>query len=232
MRWLLLLIVMPLSLRAQDPALEHARQVNLEHVSNMPNFVADETVVHYVAKGRAARANSIKWERDYTVEDEVTVRGIQISRRNVRRNGKPFDKVIFGMPTTGFGAALKPLFDPTCPTALDPAGNEELSGKSALVYRFRSPENGCFGDLNGGWAYNPARTGRVLIDPLSGEVIQFEEEATGMPRGFVFTQRNQVMTWNSVKIGDASHWLPVSADFIWRMSDGSLTRATVEYRNH
>jgi hypothetical protein len=40
------------------------------------------------------------------------------------------------------------------------------------------------------------------------------------------TQRNQVMTWDFVKIGEASHWLLVSADFIWKMGDGSLTRAS------
>jgi len=220
------------SLSAQDVTLEHARQVNLERASNMPNLVADETVTHYVAKRYTLRADSAKWEHDYTVEDEVTVKGIQIIRQNVRRNGKPWDGVILGMPTTGFGAALKPLFDPQCPTRLDSAGNQELSGKAALVYRFRSPANGCFGDLYGGWTYNPARTGRVLIDPVSGEVLQFEEEANGFPKGFVFTQRDQVMTWNSVKIGEASHWLPVSADFVWKMGDGSLTRATVEYKNH
>lgn len=40
------------------------------------------------------------------------------------------------------------------------------------------------------------------------------------------------MTWGSVEIGDASHWLPVAADFIWRMGNGELYRTTVEYKNH
>ena len=109
---------------------------------------------------------------------------------------------------------------------------EELRGKPALVYRFRSPADGCFGNLYGSRPYNAARAGRVLIDDPTGEILQFEEEATGFPRGFVFVQRNQVMIWDSVKIGDVSHWLPVSADFSWRMSDGSLTRAAAVYKNH
>jgi hypothetical protein len=83
-----------------------------------------------------------------------------------------------------------------------------------------------------GSAYNGARTGRVLIDDPTGEVLQFEEEATGLPKGFAFVRRNQVMTWGSVKIGDASHWLPVAADFIWHMRHGEIRRTTIEYKNH
>jgi hypothetical protein len=211
---------------AQDPALEHARQVNLERAANMPNFVADEIVKRY-----GGRAGSSKWLYEDTIESEITVRGIQISRQNRRRIGKAPDLFPTGLPSTGFGASLRPLFDPTCPTTLAPAGREKLGGKPALVYRFASPADGCFGNLYGQWAYNAARTGRVLIDELTGEVLRFEEEATGFPRGFGFTQRNQVMTWGSVKIGDDSHWLPVSADFIWKMG-ANLYRTAIEYRNH
>jgi len=41
MRRLLAVTVVPVSLPAQDPTLEHARQVNLERAAYMPNFVAD-----------------------------------------------------------------------------------------------------------------------------------------------------------------------------------------------
>ena len=40
------------------------------------------------------------------------------------------------------------------------------------------------------------------------------------------------MIWSSVQIGEASHWLPVSADFVWKMADGSFTKATIVYKNH
>ena len=236
MHRLLTAAMLPISLLGQDAILEHARQVNLDRAANLPNFVADEVVTHFVAKRTAGRIDAPKWDHDYTVEDEITVKGDQVSRSNVRRNGKAWDGVILGMPTTGFGAALRPLFDPQCPTTLELAGSEQLQGNTALAYRFHSPANGCFGNLYGGrdgiWAYNAARTGRVVINSSSGDVLQFEEEATGFPKGFLFTQRNQVMTWGFVRFGAASHWLPVSAEFIWKMGDGSLTRASVEYKNH
>jgi len=229
MRWCLALITVSFSLLGQDAALERARRVNLERASNMPNFVADETAERYMR-----RFGSSKWRHEDTIETEITVRGIQITREKWRRNGKPVtpDRDDMHMPSTGFAAALKPLFNPACPTMLESAGRDESRGRPALVYRFRSPAYGCFGNLYGPAPYNPARTGRVLIDEPTGEILQFEEEATGFPRGFVFSQRNQVMTWDSVRIGDASHWLPVAADFIWRMGNGELYRATIEYKNH
>jgi len=236
MRTLLVFGMLSVSLPGQDTALEHSRQVNMERATNMPNFVADEVVTHYVARRNGGRADATNWEHDFTVEDEIRVRGNQVSRERVRRNGRAWGGVIRGLPATGFGAALKPLFDPQCPTTLDFAGDGQLRGKAALVYRFRSPADGCFGNLYGGrdvrWAYNAARTGRIFVDGPSGDVLQFEEEATGFPAGFSFIQRNQVMNWDFVKIGDISHWLPVSADFSWRMGDGSLTRAAAVYKNH
>lgn len=73
---------------------------------------------------------------------------------------------------------------------------------------------------------------RALIADPAGDLLQYEEDATGFPKGFGFVQRHQVMTWDSVKIIDASHWLPVAADFVWSYSDASLYRVSIEYRNH
>jgi len=184
--------------------------------------------------------DSSEWKYEDTIEAEITVRGTQITRQNWRRNGKPLSHLgliwdLRGgfMPGTGFGAALKPLFDLQCPTTLELQGSEEERGKPALAYRFHSPKDGCFGNLYGRWGrYNAARTGRVLIDVLTGEVLRFEEVATGFPKGYGFVQRNQVMSWDSVKIGDAYHWLPVAADFIWRLDSRKLYRTSVEYKNH
>jgi hypothetical protein len=222
-------------LLAEDAVLEHARQVNLEFAAHMPNFVAHEIVTDYVD-----RKNSGQWEHNYTVEDEITVKGNQISRRDLHRNGKRLhlaDPIRGGAPVTGFGAALVPLFDPHCPTTLEFAGDDELGGKTVLAYRFHSPANGCFGNLyfsrsSRGPTYNAARTGRVLIDGPSGNLFQFEEDAFGIPERYDLVARHQVMTWDSIKIGDASYWLPVSAEFIWTFKTPYRRREIVEYRNH
>jgi len=133
----------------------------------MPNFVAHEVVTDYVD-----RKGSGKWEHNYTVEDEITVKGNRISRRDFRLDGKPWLGIGWiprirgitpGIPATGFAAALQPLFDPRCPTALEFAGDDELRGKPVLASQFQSPANGCFGNLYGGSAYNAARRGRECV---------------------------------------------------------------------
>lgn len=53
--------ILSIALLGQDMALEHARQLNLEHAANMPNFVADE-----IAKRYTGRVGSSKWKyRDF-----------------------------------------------------------------------------------------------------------------------------------------------------------------------
>lgn len=234
---LLLIAVLCVPLLAEDAILEHARQVNLERTAHMPNFVADEVITFYFDRG-----GSGAWEHISTViEDEITMKGKRISRRNFRRNGKPWRGIalktrIFGftpgIPATGFAAALEPLFDPRCPTTLKFAGNDELRGKAVLAYQFDSPVNGCFGKLYGGSGYNAPRTGRVIIDGASGDVLQFEEQAFGFPEWFGFVTRHQVMTWDYVKIGEASYLLPISAEFIWTFKRPGRSETVVEYRNH
>ena len=208
--------------------LDRVRQVNLETGTKLPSFVADETLKRY-----EGRIDSSKWRQVDTVDTEIAVEGTAITRQNWRRNGKPWKPASGFIPNAGFGAELKPLFSPECPTRLESAGSEAAGGKQVLAYRFSSPPNSCFVPLGiNGQTYNAARSGRILVDDRSGRMIQFEAEATGFPKGFDFVQRNEVETWDYVKIGDASHLLPVSADFIWRMPNGALYRVAIEYRNH
>jgi hypothetical protein len=55
MRTLLVFGMLSVSLPGQDTALEHSRKVNMERATNMPNFVADEVVTHYVETKRRTR---------------------------------------------------------------------------------------------------------------------------------------------------------------------------------
>ena len=103
------------------------------------------------------------------------------------------------------------------------------------VYLFRSPANGCFdahafGSLKN--AYNPARTGRVLVDAGRGNVVRYEEEASGFPEKFGKDRGTVTESWDYMKIGDVAYLLPVSAEIGARRSDGSAGRVDVEYKNH
>ena len=229
------LIYRPAQVAPRSPSeLERVRQVNLEHLSKMPNFVADETAQRY-------RSDSAEkpWHLYDTIEDEITFRGDQLDRRNIRQNGKPFPSPfvqlghqLFG---GGFGLELRAVFDATCPTAIEFAGTETANGRERLVYLFHSPPNGCFGDVVFGSlrnAHNPSRTGRILVDAVTGRVVQYQEEGSGFPDKFGTDRESLTESWDHVKIGDATYLLPVSSVSESWSSEGRAGKVVVEYKNH
>lgn len=228
------LLYRPVPVATSSPAeLERVRRINLEYVSKMPNFVADETAHRY----RSESAGK-PWHLYDTVEDEITFKGYRLDRQKIRQNGKPFPgpyvqlgHQLFG---GGFGLELSAVFEPTCPTTIEFAGTETAGGVPLSVYRYSSPPNGCFGNLVFGSLkneYNPARTGRILVD-ARGNVLRFEEGCFGFPEKFGTDRSGVTESWDYVKIGDATHLLPVSAEAINRASDGASGRVVVEYKNH
>jgi hypothetical protein len=212
--------------------LEHARQVNLEYASNLPNFVADETAKRYTGDN-----NSPDWRYADTIETEITFRGNRAVRQQIRRNGKPWERPFETLPGFkwygGFGTEIRPLFDPQCPTTIRYEGRPEARGQQLLQFEFSSPPDGCFVPFYFEYQrYNPARTGHAFIDEPGGYVIRLDEEASGFPADFEFAQREEQVSWDYVKIGDASHLLPISANFVVLYSSGVKWRVEVEYKNH
>ena len=49
--------------------------------------------------------------------------------------------------------------------------------------------------------YNAPRTGRVLVNGPSVDLLQFEEETFGLPGEAMFASKPQVMVWDYVTIG-------------------------------
>jgi hypothetical protein len=210
--------------------LNHAREVNLEYVAHMPNFVADESAKRYVSDGK-------QWRDLDTIETEITFKGFRAVRREIRRNGKSWDQPFDALPAFkwygGFGTEIRPLFDPECPTTIEYEGHVEVRGKQLLKYRYSSPPGGCFGPFHYEYQrYNPQRDGHVFLDDPGGNVIQLDEDATGFPSQFDLAKRHEEVSWDYVKIGDASHLLPVAATFLISYSSGKQTRVEVVYKNH
>jgi hypothetical protein len=218
-----------------DDKLASAREINLQYAANMPNFVADETGKRYVGD-----AKSKQWHVLDTIETEITFKGSRAVRAHIRKDGEPWERPFQALPGFkwygGFGTEIAPVFDPQCPTAIEFQGHAEVRGKRLLKYRFSSPADGCFGPFTMEYQrYNPARTGHVFIEDIDGKggnVIQFDEDATGFPAGFGFASRREEVSWDYVKIGDASHLLPVGANFEVAYSNGNRARVDVEYKNH
>ena len=183
---------------------EHARRINLEYIAHMPNFVADETVKRF----RSTR-KSPAWSNFDTIETEVTFEGDSTVRRQLRRNGKPWEQPFEALPGFkwygGFGSEITPVFEPQCPTTIDYRGPSQVGGRQLLEYQFSTPVDGCFPFFYFHYQrYNPARTGHVFIDEPSGNVFQLDEDTRGFPAEFEFAEREERISWDYVKIGEDS----------------------------
>jgi hypothetical protein len=221
-----------LLLAQPEPLLDRARRVNLAYASAMPSYIADET-----AKRSIADPNSTKWRTLDTIQTEITFVGNRAVRRQIRRNGRAWDRPFDALPGFkwygGFGTEIRPIFDSQCPTTLDYAGPDTTRGTRLLRFRFQSPADACFAFLYfENQQSNPQRTGHVLLDDATGRIVQLDEEATGFPGGFGLFKRTEQVTWANVKIGDAAHLLPVAANFLVVYRSGAQTRIEVEYKNH
>jgi len=216
----------PKPAKAADPeGLERVREVNLARAAKMPNFSADE---------RATRSLSRK--QVDTVESEIAFHGDDAARQHVRINGKPFTNVSGWLPgvnwDSGFGGELKGLLDRDCANTFELAGREELRGKQVAVYRFRAPMDGCFGPGVVGYRhYNPAQTGRILVDETEGNVLQMEKQDVGNAPELGGGSKT-IYSWDYVKIGDASHLLPIATDFVWMNEKGETWHVAAQYKNH
>jgi hypothetical protein len=223
--------VSPPSVSATDVFLQHAREVNLEYVAKLPNFVVDETARQYSSKRFPP-----KWDYVYTVESELTVRGLRTIHQQVIKNGRPWPEPFEALPgilwKSKFGVQLKALFDPHCPTTLEFSRREDVRGHHVLVYDFAAPPDSCFGDFSVGYRrYFPGQTGQVAIDESGGEVVQLDAEASGFPSEFDILKWRQTTLWDRVRIGDSDHLLPVSSSIFYHFASGGAWRVDLEYKN-
>lgn len=211
---------------------ERARRINLDYIANMPNFVADETAKRY----RSTR-KSPRWSNFDTIETEITFEGDTTLRRQIRRNGKPWEQPFEALPGFkwygGFGSEISPVFDPQCPTTIEYQGRSQVGGRQLLKYQFSTPVDGCFPFFYYHYQrYNPARIGHVSIDDSAGNIFQLEEDTQGFPAEFEFAEREERISWDYVKIGEESHLLPVRAHCLAVYNSGTQFRIEVEYKNH
>src|SRR5262249_41761773 len=153
---------------------------------------------------------------------EITIQGDEPRRQNIRINGKPWKKA--GDPinwSADFGTELKEVFGVECPNTFDFDGHEEIGGRQLLVYRFSSPPDGCFGyDIIDGKRYIPARKGRILIEEQTGNLLQYEEEATQFPPGSSLSSTREVTRWDYLKSGDATYLVPMGYELFFMSSSG------------
>ena len=210
---------------------EQIRPVNLEYLSHLPNFIADEVAVRtHKPKG------SDKWKEKDTIESEVAFTGRFTTREHIRFNGKPYNKPTHWLPGgptwgVGFGDDLRPVFAPDCENEVTFEGRTDVGGVQLRSFAFRTPMDGCFGPgLTNYQFFNAAKAGCFLVDN-AGNVIQLEHHEVGMPAD-MGAGSTYVLKWGNVKIGDAVHLLPIAMDWTWITPDGETWHATETFKNH
>ncbi len=169
------------------------------------------------------------------MEAEIVFHGSDATRQHIRINGKPYTTESGWIPganwdLAGFGEALKALFKPDCGNTFELAGKEELRGRQVTVYRYHSPLDGCFGaGVLGYIQINGPHDGRILADDTDGSVLQIEKrDAAADPTG----PGHEILSWDYVKIGDASYLLPVMSDYVFVLPNLPMWHVAVQYRNH
>jgi hypothetical protein len=215
---------------AAKPEFERARRVGLERAMNLPGFVADEVARRWTSLQNDPAA----WQLVDTIDSEIVFKAGEPARQNIRINGTPWKKA--GDPihwSADFGTELKEVFDVACPNTFEFQGHEEVGGRQLLVYGFRSPPDGCFGySVVNGKRYIPAREGRILIDEQTGNLLQYEEEATQFPTGFGFSSIREVTRWDYLKSGDATYLVPMGYELFFAFSSGDQWHVSAEFKNH
>lgn len=205
---------------ADPERLGRVRRVNLDYISKLPNFVADEITRRY----RSYDAGK-PWRLEQAIEDEITVKDNQIIRRKGRTNR--------GISASDFGLHLESVFDPQCAADVELAGREEAGGRQLLVYSFHAPPGDCFGSVvHNGNRQVAAITGRILVDAGNLHLLRCEYLSSGFPEKFACDRYTVTDLWGYATIGGSSYLVPISAEALVRMSDGSTERVITEYRNH
>jgi len=211
--------------------LQRIRSHILQFIATLPNFVADESVERYVSTPAAPN-----WKQVDTIKSEITVKGKGVSRDHIVFNDSPWNKAYRQLPgfkwTDGFGSQLAFLFDENCPTAFEPEGQITEGNKTLSVIRYSSPPDGCEFYWEEYQAFYPAKTGRILLDEREENVIRLETNSEGFPEAFPMSASQKQVSWDFVKIGDAVHLLPVSAEIKIVLSNGEMRLARNVYTNH
>jgi hypothetical protein len=173
-----------------------------------------------------------QWEYTDTIESKI--RASDESHRDILRNGihwaRPFDAL------PGFqwrGAFVSPLDSMPCLSAFQKERTQAMGARNVSVYKFIAPKDGCLGGFTAGYQrFFPEFTGQVFVDESSGHMLKSEEKTVGMPLGFDFRYVENEIVWDDIKIGDASHVLPVTATFQVQLSQGVEWSVKAEYKNY
>jgi hypothetical protein len=207
----------------QDPLIREAANAALDFARTLPNYVCQETVMHYGYQGPSRPVSSTA---------EVVYEDGKEDYRNITVGGRS-SKEAMVWSTGEFGTILVNLFKPGTAAQFHYLRDSRTGGVAAKEYGFKvTHENSHWEVKYGSQRYAPGYTGNVWIDPATARVLRIEMVAREFPHDF-WNDRVELWTdYGYVRLGGADPYLlPVhSENVVCRQSLCALN--AIDFRNY
>jgi hypothetical protein len=217
-----------------DEKIEKARQVAVEYLAHLPNYIANQLTTRYESE-----TMKVQWRARDTVSCEVIYLDGKESYRNMAVNGKPTNKTfqeIGGAWSMGeFATVLGDLFDPGTAAEFKVSGVDTISNRPSLVYNFNVDK------AHSRWqvsmekvSMDPAYKGTVWIDRETFHVMRIEMQARNLPTDFPLDKVEMVTEYDFVKLsGTEPFLLPTHAENLaCQRGTPYCSRNTIDFRNY
>ena len=191
-----------------DPFIEKAREVALNFLKSLPNYIVKENLSRERQSG-----NPGLWSAKDRIAAEVVYEAGKETTRDVTLNGRPANVPLLeatGTWSTGqFAGTLKALFDRQSNATFRERGWSKIGGREARVYDYSIERVNSAWMLSAGTqTYVTAYHGTVWLERDTARTLRFEMKARGIPGDFPFDRAESSTTFGMVQIGSRPYLMP------------------------
>ncbi len=221
-----------LSSPENDSVIGEARDAANSFTADLPNFLVQQVTTRYQGTSPSV------WRALDVVTADVSCQNGEEQYKNIKVDGRPTSGPVenTGSWSTGeFVITLQDIFSPYTRAAFHSRGEEELAGRSALVYDLAVEQP------NSHWGlvsldkrvYKPAFKGRVWIDKETNRVLRIEQRALALPHDFAYDTATSNIDYGFVPIDGKSYLLPIrSENTACFTATSNCSRNVIEFRNY
>lgn len=191
-----------------DPFAEKAREVALNFLKSLPNYVVKENLSRERQSG-----NPGLWSAKDRIVAEVVYEAGKETTRDATLNGQPATISLLeetGTWSTGqFAGTLKALFDRQSNAQFHEKGAAKIGGREARVYDYSIERvNSAWMLTAGAKTYVTAYHGTVWLERDTARTLRFDMKARGIPGDFPFDRAESSTSFGMVQIGSAPYLMP------------------------
>jgi hypothetical protein len=222
-----------LSTENQPDLLRKAKEVNLEFIAHLPNFVCQQYTTRYQRDDRITG-----WQAKDIVSATVVYEGRKERYENIKINNRAANADMMGIKgatSTGeFGSFLEGLFAPDVKAEFHYVHAESFRQIHTKVFDYSvKRENTDWTVSNGGQSIRPAYSGRVWINTETGRVMRIERQADEIPEAFPFKAVEQTLDYDTVMLSGHKILLPVeSSNLACDRNSPACSKNVIQFRDY